>query len=62
MTTTAEFDGSVDRTVLALAVTAVLPGSAAYVLVPDAGDVVYYGLMAIGVLALGGIHAKRHLE
>ncbi|NHN43402.1 hypothetical protein G9C85_17430 [Halorubellus sp. JP-L1] len=62
MTTTIDFGGSIDGAVLALVVVAALLGSAAYFLVPTAGDAVYYGLMTVGVLSLAGLLAKQYLD
>lgn len=55
----ATFDGSTfDAALVALALIA---GSAGYFFAPGYGDLVYYGLVTVGVLALGFLIVKNRL-
>lgn len=59
MNQTRTADEAFDPLMLAIAAVAVAAGAAGYLLIPENGNAVYYALMTIGVLALGGLLVKN---
>jgi cell division protein FtsW (lipid II flippase) len=59
MNQTQTVDDAFNPLTLAIAAVAVAVGAAGYLLIPEYGNAVYYALMTIGVLALGGLLVKN---